>query len=147
MSLKLTMTEYNLHEEAEWLPGEIVSIEETEGGQYGPGLKWIVQLDGESGDTWAFTGQSLTPKARLTRWVRDLDPSNPPEVGQEVDLEKFVGQRVEILFEQEQKDGITKERVTRIRAEKVATGLQKKQAAAARAKKPAPDYGPDEAPF
>lgn len=144
MSLKLTMTEYNLHEEAEWLPGELVAIEETEGGQYGPGLKWIVLLDGENSDTWAFTGQSLTPKARLTKWVRDLDPTNPPEVGQEVDLEKYVGARVEVLFEQELKDGITKEKVTRIRAQKVATGLQAKQAAAAKAKKPIP---PDQEPF
>lgn len=143
MSLKVTMTEYQLHEEAEWLPGEIVSIEETPGGQYGPGLKWVIQLDGENSDTWAFTGQDLTPKARLTRWVRDLDPANPPEVGQVIDLEKFIGKRVEVLFEQELKEGITKEKVTRVRAEKAASStLKKGQQAAAKAKALAPDEEP-----
>lgn len=145
MSLKLTMTEYNLHEEAEWLPGEIVAIEEAEGGQYGPSLKWVFQLDGESGDTWAWTGQELTPKARLTKWVRDLEPGNAIEIGQEIDLEKFVGQRVEILFEQEMKDGINREKVTRIRAEKGGSAVRAGQKAAAKAKNP--KYAPDEEPF
>ena len=147
MSLKLTMSEstgFDLHEPDEWLAGTVTSIEESEGGKYGPGLKWVIQLDDEEWDTWAFCSQKLSPKSKLYSWLAGLDPQNLPDPGDVVDFSSYIGRRVQVMFEQYEADGVTKETVAKLRAEKKPSDLQKKQAAASKAKTTAPD---DEAPF
>lgn len=146
MSLKLTMTEgFDLHTPDEWLPGSLVSIEEFPGQYDAPALKWVFQLDEDEREEWQFSSQKLSPKAKLYKWLAGLDPDNLPEAGEVVDFEKYVGTRVEVMFEQEKVDGLLVERVTRVRAEKKQAPIKGQQTRAAKAK--VPDYGPDEAPF
>ena len=133
---------FDLHEPDEWLPGTIRAIEETEG-QYGPGLKWIIGLDGEEWDTWAFCSQKLSPKSKVYGWLKGLDPQNMPEPSEVVDFNKFVGKRVEVMFEQFDDDGSTREKVSKLRAEK-KSAIQGAQKAAAKAKRPVED---DDSPF
>lgn len=146
MSLKLTMTEaagFDLHESDEWIAGTITAIEETEG-QYGPGLKWIIGLDGEEWDVWAFCSQKLSPKSKVYGWLKGLDPQNVPEAGDTYDFGKLVDKRVEIMFEQFDDDGQTREKVSKIRAEKKQAAIKGQQKAAARAKTGQDD---DDSPF
>lgn len=147
MSLKLTMTEgFELHTPDEWLPGSLVSIEEFPGQYDAPALKWVFQLDEDEREEWQFSSQKLSPKAKLYKWLAGLDPDNLPEAGEIVDFEKYVGTRVEVMFEQEKVDGLMVERITKIRAEK-KTGApiktQQKRAAAAKTV----EYAPGEEPF
>lgn len=148
MSLKMTMTEssgFDLHEPDEWLSGKITAIEETDG-MYGPGLKWIILLDDENWDTWAFCSQKLSTRSKLYDWIKGLDPQNLPEPGGTVDLKQYVGKRVQVMFEQYETETGLREKVVKLRAEKKpAASLSQKQGQAARAKKPLDD--PDEAPF
>jgi hypothetical protein len=147
MSLKMRMTEtggFDLKEPDEWLAGVILGIEEREG-QYGPGIKFIIELDNAGEDelpTWAICSQRLSTKSKLYKWLAGLDPTNLPEPGDAVDLNKFVDRRVEVMFEHYEEDGLTRQKVSKLRAEKKATDLQKKQAAASKAKTVAPDEEP-----
>lgn len=107
MPLTITATEaggFELHEPDEFYEGLIVAIEETEG-QWGAGLKFVIELDGETHDdgnpreTWAFCSQKLSPRSKLYQWLKGLDPSSIPEAGGTVDLEQFIGTRAQIMFE------------------------------------------------
>lgn len=142
----ITMTEgsFITHEPDEWYSGLILRVEE--GGDYGFGdtIRFVIALDGEDdNETWALASQKLSPRSKLYGWVKGIDPALIPEVGEPFKYKKLEDRRVEVMFEA----GEERERVTKIRAEKKATPLQKKQAAATAAKKPAVDYGPDESPF
>lgn len=136
---------YTLHEPDEWFPGLITAIEETPDTGYGPGLKWVIQLDDqEEGDfdKWAFCSQKLSPKSKLYSWLLSLGAN--PNFGDEVDLDPYVGRRVQVMFETFEKDGSNKEKIVKIRNEKGNPELAKKfkeQQAAAKA------LEPDEAPF
>ena len=120
----LTVTEAGegfLHEPEEWLPGTVVAIEETEAGMYGPGLKWIIALDEDDDrDTWAFCSQNLSPKSKLYGWLKAMGANL--ESGATVDLEDYIGHRVDVFFERydSTRDGeaVEKEKVTKIRASK-----------------------------
>lgn len=132
------------HESEEWYPGILTRLEE--GGDFGFGetIRFVINLDGEDGETWALASQKMSPKSKLYGWVKAINADLIPEVGEAFKYKKLEGLRVEVMFEA----GDEREKVTKIRAEKKAvkaTGLQQKQAAAAKAKKV--DYGPDEAPF
>lgn len=131
MPLTITATEaggFDLHEADEWYDGMVVAIEETEG-QWGPGLKWIIELDGEVHDdgnpreTWAFCSQKLSPRSKLYRWLKGLDPSTIPEAGETVDLEQFIGARAQVMFERfdgfdPDGNSLEKEKVVKMRAGK-----------------------------
>lgn len=131
MPLTITATEsagFELHDADEWYDGDLIAIEETEG-QWGPGLKWIIELDGETHDdgnpreTWAFCSQKLSPRSKLYAWLKGLDPSAIPEAGGTVDLEQFIGGRVQVMFERYDgydPDGnpLEKEKVVKLRAGK-----------------------------
>lgn len=133
MPLILTATEsggFDLHDADEWYEGTIVAIEETDG-QWGPGLKWIIELDNETHDdgnpreTWAFCSQKLSPRSKLYAWLKGLDPSSIPDAGQTVDLEQFIGTRVQAMFERVDgfdSDGnsLEKEKVVKLRVGKPA---------------------------
>lgn len=146
MPLELTVTAGSdafLHEPDEWLPGQVVNIQEAEDRGFGPGLKWIIELDeDEAGDeTWAFCSQSLSPRSKLYGWLKALgaDLDN----GAVVDLEQYVGKRVDVMFERYQgtaADGsdVEKEKVVKIRASK--TKAPKKT-------QPKANFPDDEAPF
>lgn len=152
MPLTITATEsgsFELHPVDEWMDGLIVAIEETEG-QWGPGLKWIIELDGDEPaddgsmpEVWAFCSQKLSPRSKLYGWLKGLDPSSIPEAGAAVDLEQFIGARAQVMFERYEgsdPDGnaLEKEKVIKLRAGKPA---EKK-----RVGKPAKDAD-DDAPF
>lgn len=141
----ITMQEgsFITHEVDEWFPGVLIRVEE--GGDYGFGdtIRFVIQIDGEEGETWALASQKLSPRSKLYGWVKAIDASLIPEVGEPFKYKKLEDRRVEVMFEQ----GDDRERVTKIRAEKkVASGLQKKQGQAAAAKKPSVPEG-DDSPF
>lgn len=110
MSLSVTMKEssgFDLHEENEYYDGTVVDIQDLPDGTFGPGLKWIINLDGEvdaiSGqprDTWAFCSQTLSPRSKLFKWAKGiLGEAAMPAPGQSFDLGQLVGQRVKVMFE------------------------------------------------
>jgi len=130
MPLRVTMTEsggFDLHEEGEWYAGTLVDIEETDG-QYGPGLKWVINLDGETyddgkpRDTWAFCSQKLSPKSKLYKWTKGvLGDTAMPQPGEVLDLGQLIGRRVKVMFEHvpgmtEEGQPITKEKVVAVKA-------------------------------
>lgn len=127
MPLQIEATDakgYELHPEDEWLNGQVVAIEETDG-QWGPGLKWIIELDddephddGSPWETWAFCSQKLSPRSKLYGWLKGLGYSVEP--GDTVDLEDVVGKRCQVMFEHVDgydNDGnpVEREKVTKIR--------------------------------
>lgn len=131
MSLTVTLSEsggFDLHEPEEWLDGLLVAIEETEG-TFGPGLKWIIELDddepaenGEARETWAFCSQKFSPRSKLYSWIKAIDPGLIPEPGEVLDLEEVIGTRVQVMFERYMGDidgePVEKEKVVKIRAAK-----------------------------
>lgn len=139
MPLTLTMQEsggFELHEADEWHDGLLVAIEETEG-QWGPGLKWIIELDddepAENGDpreTWAFCSQKLSPRSKLYGWVKAIDESLIPDSGGVLDLEELIGTRVQVMFEHYQGDidgePVDKEKVVKIRGAKKKAAAKKR---------------------
>lgn len=127
MPLTVTLKEsagFDLHEPDEWYAGHLVGLEATGDNGFGPGIKWIINLEGEDDrETWAFCSQKFSTKSRLYGWVVAIDPSIIPEAGQELDLEKLIGRPVDVMFEQYQgvsAEGqpVTKEKVVKIRASK-----------------------------
>ena len=172
MPLKIQMSEssgFDLHVADEWLAGIIKGIDEEPDRGFGVGLKWVIQLDNEDWDVWAFCSQKLTTRSKLYKWLQGLDPDHVPEKDEIVDLEPYIGRRVQVMFEHYIPEGGTandkREKVARIRAEKTTTrsasggsarvaatvetppsqsSMSAKQAAAARAKLTLDD---DEAPF
>ena len=129
----LTVSEsggFDLHEEDEWFDGTITNIEETTDGQWGPGLKFIIELDGDtytldSGEevqreTWAFCSQKLSKRSKLYGWAKGLgwDPAD-----ETISLEDYVNVRCQVMFERFDgfdRDGNPqeKEKVVKIRAGK-----------------------------
>jgi hypothetical protein len=152
MPLTITATEaggFDLHESDEWFDGMVVAIEETEG-QWGPGLKWIIELDGELNDdntpreTWAFCSQKLSPRSKLYQWLKGLDPAAIPDAGETVDLETFIGERVQVMFERydgfdQDGNAMEKEKVVKLRKGKAKETR--------RVGKPAQVVEEDDAPF
>jgi hypothetical protein len=156
MSLTVKLREsagFDLHDESEWLDGLLVAIEETES-TFGPGLKWIIELDddepaenGDAHETWAFCSQKFSPRSKLYGWVKGIDPGAIPETGGTLDLEDFIGQRVQVMFERHQDvddqsgEPIEKEKVVKIRAAKAAAKRERPTRAKAK------DDEPEEDPY
>lgn len=131
MTLTVTMQEsggFELHEESEWYEGTITSIEEAEDRGFGPGLKWIINLDGETDaisgeprDTWAFSSQKLSPRSKLYKWARGvLGEAAMPAAGGTLNLASIIGARVKVIFEHtpgtdENGNAVTRERVATIK--------------------------------
>lgn len=120
---------YDLHEENEFYEGTVVEIQDLPDGQYGPGLKWIINLDGEVDpisqeprDTWAFCSQTLSPRSKLYKWAKGvLGETAMPAPGEMFDLARLVGVRVKVMFEHvpsmdDEGNPTTKEKVTVIKA-------------------------------
>lgn len=153
----VTMTEskgFDLKEEGEWYSGTLVDLEDLPDGQYGPGLKWIVNLDGDvyddgkPRDTWAFCSQTLSPRSKLYKWAKGiLGETAMPKPGETLDLGQLIGKRVKLMFEHVpgfDPDGnpITRERVVQIKAAGEAA-----PAAPAPAPTTATHVAPDAEPF
>lgn len=126
---------FDLHEADEWYDGLVVAIEETDG-VWGPGLKWIIELDddepadnGDPRETWAFCSQKLSPRSKLYAWIKAIDQTAIPEPGGVLDLEQFVGARVQAMFEHYMGDidgnEVEKEKVVKLRAAKAAKARPK----------------------
>jgi len=127
MPLTVTLKEsagFDLHEPDEWYAGHLAGIEETGDNGFGPGLKWIINLEGEDDrETWAFCSQKFSERSRLYGWVHAIDASIIPEPGGTLDLEDLIGRPVDVMFEQYQGttaegQAVTKEKVVKIRASK-----------------------------
>lgn len=111
-----------LHAADEWVDGTLRDILEDDG-QYGAQFKFVIHLDGDDDDrtTWAYCSQKLSPRSKLTAWVKGLDADALPEPGGNIDLEQFIGRRVQVMFEHfEGYDAfvdanVTKEKVVKIR--------------------------------
>ena len=141
MPLTLTVSEsggFELHEEDEWFDGQITTIEETQDGQWGPGLKWIIELDGDTytlddgsevqRETWAFCSQKLSKRSKLYGWARGLgwDPDE-----ETIDLEDYVDTRCQVMFERfdgfdKEGNPVEKEKVTKLRKGKGKAPAAKK---------------------
>lgn len=131
MPLELTATEttFELKEPDEWYTGQLVTIEETPDNGYGEGLKWVIEVDGDTFEdgtprqTWAFCSQKLSPRSKLYGWLKGFDMA--PEAGQTVDLAKLEGKAVDVMFEHgEKQDGTPTDKVVKIRASKTKTTSQ-----------------------
>lgn len=131
MPIPITATQASsfLHDAGEWYPGTINTIEEIDG-EYGPGLKWILELDddepyddGTQPQTWAFSSQTYSTRSKLYKWLSGFNLNI--DVGDSFDIETIVGRRVDVMFERTEgfdRDGrpTEKEKVVNIRASKVA---------------------------
>jgi len=153
MPLTLTVSEsggFELHEEDEWFDGQITSIEETNDGQWGPGLKWIIELDGDTyqlddgeevqRETWAFCSQKLSKRSKLYGWARGLgwDPDD-----ETIDLEDYIGVRCQVMFERF--DGFDREGSPQEKEKVVKLRAGKGKPKAKRPVKAVPE--PDDSPF
>jgi hypothetical protein len=128
MPITVTLKEsagFDLHEPDEWYPGHIVGIEETGDNGFGPGLKWLINLevDDEDRETWAFCSQKFSPKSRLYAWVSGIDSTVIPQPGGVLDLESLIGRTVDVMFEHYQGttpegQAVTKEKVVKLRSSK-----------------------------
>jgi hypothetical protein len=119
--LTVSDVEFELHDELRWYAGVVKAIT-PEDAEYGPRLKWVIDLDEDPDDReqWAWCSQKLSPKSKLYSWVKAL-LGRAPEPGAEVDLEGFVGRRVAVMFEQyTDSDGNTRDKVTTIVGEERA---------------------------
>lgn len=142
-----------LHEPEEWIAGTIKGFEDMADNGFGPSLKWVIELDGQGSDDfdkWAFTPAKLTAKNKLGKWLTAMGVE--VEKGKSIERNDLIGRRVEVMFERFEKDGMDREKIVRVRAEKGAkTDLQNKQTQATAAKAPkreTTDFAnPDEAPF
>ncbi len=158
MSLTLTMKEsggFGLHEEGEYYEGTLTHIEDLPDGQYGPGLKWIINIDGETAedgsavDTWAFSSQTLSPRSKLYKWAKGiLGEQALPAAGETFDLGRLVGARVKIMFEQApgvdpEGNPITREKVVAFKS----AGPISSQVPSASPTPAAPAAQPDAEPF
>lgn len=125
------------HEADEWWPGLLIRVEEAEDYGFGATIRFVILIDGDESETWALASQKLSPRTKLYGWVKGIDPTLLPEVGETLNTKKLADRRVEVMWDSETS------RVGKIRAEKkAATGLQKRQAQAAAAKRPTPDEEP-----
>lgn len=113
-----------LHEPDEWIEGTITGIETTEDRGYGDGLKWIVLLEEQDGvetdypDAFVFTGQKLTPRTKLGRYIAALT-GEPIKLESDYELDDFVGVNVHVMFERDLgEDGFEREKVVRMKTRK-----------------------------
>lgn len=138
-----------LHAADEWVDGTLRDILEDDG-QYGAQFKFVIHLDGDDDDrtTWAYCSQKLSPRSKLTAWVKGLDADALPEPGEYIDLKQFIGRRVQVMFEHfEGYDAFVDANVTKEKVVKIRKGKAPAKRAAAKPKAKVDDYGPDEAPF
>lgn len=156
MSLTTVMKEtsgFDLHEENEWYEGTITDIEETDG-QYGPGYKFIINLDGETfddgnaRDTWAFCSQTLSPRSKLYKWAKGiLGEAAMPAAGEPFDLGQLIGARIKAMFEHHpgttpEGEAITKEKVVALKTAGSQTIAEKGAELAAQRAETAADPDP-----
>lgn len=106
--------DYRQHDELVWYPGQIVAIEDEDYG-HGPALRFVIQFDEEDRDTYAIATDKLTPKSKLTRWVKGLFGENA--LDDEIDIDSAIGMRVEAMFEYgENANGEPDEKVKALKA-------------------------------
>jgi len=131
MPLELTAAEatYELKEPDEWYSGQLVDIETTDHPEFGEGLKWVVEVDGDSFDdgtprqTWAYSSQSLHPRSKNASWLKGFDIT--VAVGETFDFHTLIGRAVDVMFEHYEKNaGGTGEKVVKIRSSKTKTASQ-----------------------
>ena len=90
------------------------AIEDEDYG-HGPALRFVIQFDEEDRDTYAIATDKLTPKSKLTRWVKGLFGENA--LDDEIDIDSAIGMRVEAMFEYgENANGEPDEKVKALKA-------------------------------
>lgn len=121
MKLEVTDSGFEPHDEDRWYAGTLLKIEPDEG-QFGPQLKWTLDLDEDDDEReqFAWCSQKLSPKSKLFKWIKGLT-GRKPTVGEVIDVDQFASMRVACMFEQYlDGEGNTRDRVTRIVAEQKA---------------------------
>lgn len=106
-----------LHEPLEWLPAEIVAVEEKEG-NFGPQLRFAMIVDDDERETWVYTSLSYNPspdfQSKLFQVANAALGGKAPEDG--IDPSSLVGTSLDIMFEQYTTDqGNTREKATKFR--------------------------------
>ena len=122
--MKFEKQDIVLHEEGVKYDAHLLKIEDAGEGTYGPQAKWIFQeVDDENDrEIWAWTGQAMTPRAKLTKWVKALNGGEVPEA---VNTDDYVGVPVFIIFEQYvATDGATAEKISNILANDDGTVIE-----------------------
>lgn len=121
---ELVPADYRYHEELTWYPGKIVDVQDEDFG-FGPTVVFVIELDDAPKDDdgnprleKAMASDKLTPKAKLTKWVKGIFGDDIFETQGFVDLDLAAGERVEVMFEHGEKDGTPNEKITQIRAER-----------------------------
>ena len=122
--MKFEKKEIELHEEGVKYDAHLLRIEDAGQGTYGPQAKWVFTLvDAEDDrEIWAWSGMEMTPRAKLTKWVKNL---NDGEVPESVDTADYVGVPVFIIFEQyDANDGNRAEKVSNVLANPDGTVIE-----------------------
>lgn len=111
--MKINKQEYSLHEEGEKYAAWVKRIEDAGEGTYGPQLKWVFEIEGEEErEQFAWSGTAMTPRSKLTKWVKNLHDGVIPET---VDTEELHGVPCSLLFEHsDNPDGTVSERVVNV---------------------------------
>ena len=104
--------------------GTIVDVQ-SDTGQFGPQLKFIIEIDGDGltddglpRQTWAFTTQNYSARSKLGQYAQAVLGEMP----EALDTDDFIGREVEVTFEQYNKvdpisgQNMTKEKVVGLRA-------------------------------
>ena len=146
MPITMEVTDGSYYENDSWYHATILGFEETEDNLgYGPGIKWLLEREGEEGrEQWAFSSQKLSPRSKTYKWVKAIDPDVLPEPGEMFNIEVLAGREVEVEFGPKESDP-TSQVVTRIKARKEKnTGQKIREQAAARNRQKAEQTDPDD---
>lgn len=141
---------FELHEPDEWYPGVIASVEDGDDYGYGPTVKFIIHIDGETDmvtdeprETWAMCSAKLSKRSKLYGWVSAIDSSLIPVDGGTLNLNVLEGRAVDVMFEHAESENGTRDRVVKMRSRKdtktKATTTEKPKVAVAASPTPSDD--------
>lgn len=119
---EFTEADYRYHDELTWYPGTIVNVEDADFG-FGPTVVFVIELDddpltdeGDKRQVKAMASDKLTPRSKLTRWVKGIFGEEVLEEGV-VDLDLATAERIQVMFEHsENSNGDPDEKITQIKA-------------------------------
>lgn len=76
---------------------------------HGPSLKWVLTIEGQEDDQWAWSTADPTPSNKVGRWIQAAGGTLVP--GQGFNTDTIVGNRVTVALERVQTDKGPKNRV------------------------------------
>lgn len=145
--MTMTDNDFEKKEENEWYAATIVAFEEADDTGYGPGIKWILELEGEEGrEQWAFSSQKLSPRSKTYKWVKGIDENVLPEAGGVFNIEVLAGREIFVEFGPNENNP-DKQVITRMKGRKQSTGSKVADNAIARNNRQAASKGDEDDKF